>query len=658
MGVALLLSRDTGHSFCGGFVLLVAVLPVFFCPEARGSNSGVGRLASPEVRIQAVEYLTQRSQQRKTAAWQLAQQQGWIRRGCVNGKLFELMAIEGDRVYFYQTCNVNSAISIGVDLIRDIPPYYSNGTDMIVGVWDGGAVRASHQEFGSRVSVVDGASNASHSTHVGGTIGAAGIQSAAEGMAPNVLIDSYEWTDDISEMTARAMSYPGEPNKIQVSNHSYGYACGWDTDISPPHWYGNWGDRECEYFGAYDTEAALWDELCYDAPYFLPFKAAGNDRSDDAPADGEIFDYYKWPKWREKVYDSNTDPYDDGWDDGGFDTILTVSSAKNIMTVGAVYDAVTGSLRDASKAAMTTFSGWGPTDDGRIKPDIVANGVSVYSATAGTDSSYASYNGTSMATPAAAGAATLLLDYYGQLFPGQTMRAGTLKALMIHTADDLGNAGPDYKFGWGLVNALDSADAIRDHWHSPDSNVITEDVLTSLDSLHSYELQWDGENAIRATLCWTDPAAAELTGLDNPSPRLVNDLDLRIIDPCGVVTYFPFVLDPSNPDVAATTGDNVLDNVEQVLIEAPSVSGVYTVEVGHKGTLADGLQYYSLILNGQVVEERNAADINDDGSVDSADLGIIADYWLDFVAAADISPDGGDGTINFLDFSAFAEGPE
>ena len=654
----LLLSRDTDHNHRSEFALLVAVLLVVLCPETRGAKPGIGRLASPQVRSEKVEFLAQISYQRKTAAWQLANEQGWMQRGRVNGKLFELMAIEGDRVYFYQTCNVNSAISIGVNLIRDIPPYYSNGTDMIVGVWDGGAVRATHQEFGSRVSVVDGASNASHSTHVGGTIGAAGIQSAAEGMAPNVLIDSYEWTDDISEMTARAMSYPGEPNKIQVSNHSYGYACGWDTDISPPHWYGTWGDRESEYFGAYYLETAQWDELCYDAPYFLPFKAAGNDRSDNAPADGEIFDYYKWPKWREKVYDSNTDPYDDGWDDGGFDTVLTVSSAKNIMTVGAVYDAVTGSLRDASKAAMTTFSGWGPTDDGRIKPDIVANGVSVYSATAGTDSSYASYNGTSMATPAAAGAATLLLDYYGQLFPGQTMRAGTLKALMIHTADDLGNAGPDYKFGWGLVNAQDSADAIRDHWHSSDSNVITEDVLTSLDSLHSYELQWDGENAIRATLCWTDPAAAELTGLDNPSPRLVNDLDLRIIDPCGVVTYFPFVLDPSNPDVAATTGDNVLDNVEQVLIEAPSVSGVYTVEVGHKGTLADGLQYYSLILSGQVVEERNAADINDDGSVDSADLGIIADYWLDFVAAGDISPDGGDGIINFMDFSAFAESRE
>jgi hypothetical protein len=125
-----------------------------------------------------------------------------------------------------------------------------------------------------------------------------------------------------------------------------------------------------------------------------------------------------------------------------------------------------------------------------------------------------------------------------------------------------------------------------------------------------------------------------------------------------VVTYYPFVLDPSNPSAAATTGDNVLDNVEQVLIEAPGVSGIYTVEVGHKGILANNLQHYSLILSGQMVEERVAADINDDGSIDSADLLIIAEYWLDFVAAADISPDGGDGIINFLDVSAFAEGPE
>jgi len=652
MGVALLLSRDIAHSRWGGFALLLAVLLVIFCPEARGSNSGVGRLASPEVRTQAVEYLAQRSQQRKAAAWQLARQQGWIPQRKVNDRLFELMAIEGDRVYVYQTCNMNSAISIGVDLVRNVWPYDVNGSSMIVGIWDAGAVRASHQEFGSRVLVIDGGSSYSHSTHVAGTVAAAGIQANAMGMAPNVFIDSYDWDNDTAEMTARAMSYASEPGTIQVSNHSYGYACGWDTATSPPHWYGTWGYRECEYFGAYDSEVAQWDELCYNGPYYLPFKAAGNDRTDKAPADGELFDYYKWPKWREKVYDSNNGPCDDGWDNGGFDTVLTISCAKNVMTVGAVYDAVSSGLRDTSKGTMTSFSGWGPTDDGRIKPDVVTNGVSVYSCTASSDTSYASYNGTSMAAPAAAGAATLLLDYYQKLFGGQTMRASTIKALMIHTADDLGNAGPDYKFGWGLVNAKAAANVIRNHNSFPDANVITEDVLTGSDSSKAYSFE-RGSGVVRATLCWTDPAAAELGGLDNPSPRLINDLDLRIIAPGGS-TYYPFVLDPSNPDQPATTGDNVLDNVEQVLIEDGN-SGTYTVEVSYKGTLTNGQQYYSLIIDGQQVTDPIAGDLNGDREIDYRDLDVLAEHWLDSFTLADISPEGGDGIVNLLDFSAFAE---
>ncbi|GAG14734.1 unnamed protein product, partial [marine sediment metagenome] len=255
--------------------------------------------------------------------------------------------------------------------------------------------------------------------------GAAGIVASALGMAPSVLIDSYEWTSDVSEMTSRAMSYPNEPDKIQVSNHSYGRGCGWEmTDLSGtygPHWFGTWGYRESDYFGIYDSYVVQWDELCYNAPYYLPFKAAGNDRNDNAP-DGGTWFWYWLAGWKRKKYNSARHPYDDGWDNGGFDTILTISNAKNIMTVGAVNDAVTGGVRDPSQGTMTSFSGWGPTDDGRIKPDIVTNGVGLYSPVASSDSSYASYSGTSMAAPSAAGAAMLLVDYYGRLFPGQAMR--------------------------------------------------------------------------------------------------------------------------------------------------------------------------------------------------------------------------------------------
>jgi hypothetical protein len=90
-----------------------------------------------------------------------------------------------------------------------------------------------------------------------------------------------------------------------------------------------------------------------------------------------------------KTYDPATDPYNDGWDNGGFDTVGHIGNAKNIMTVGAVNDAVSGGVRSPAAATMSTFSCWGPTDDGRVKPDIVANGVGLYSSLSAGDSSMA-----------------------------------------------------------------------------------------------------------------------------------------------------------------------------------------------------------------------------------------------------------------------------
>jgi len=640
--------------FCRS-IFIFSILTFIFVNIAAAQSAAPVDLSDPAVRQQVVERLAAQSQQRKAAAWALAQSQDWLPKETINNITFELMAIDGDKVYVYRTCNVNAAISIGVDLIRNTAPYDVNGEGLTVGVWDAGAARPTHQELAGRVTLKEAMGNQDHSTHVSGTIAAAGVQPAALGMAPSILIDSYEWNDDVSEMTSRAMSYPNEPGTIQASNHSYGYISGWEHSFTPPRWYGTWGYgyRESDYFGIYDSYVVPWDELCYNAPYYLPFKAAGNDRADKAPAEGESFQYYKFPRWRTKTYDPSTDPYADGWDNGGFDTIETIGVAKNIMTVGAVYDAVSAGLRDPNSGTMTTFSCWGPTDDGRIKPDIVTNGTSVYSSIATSDTAYASWYGTSMACPSAAGAAMLLVDYYGRLFPGQAMRASTIKALMIHTADDLGNAGPDYKFGWGLLNAKAAADIIADHNDFPDANMIVEGLLNNTNTLDTYTFEWDGVSPIRATLCWTDPPGTAVTGLDNTSPRLKNDLDLRIIDPNGT-TFLPFVLNLSSPNTPATTGDNIRDNVEQVLIQSPNIQGIYTVRVTYKGTLTNNQQYYSLILTGQLTAEPILGDFNDDGTVDYKDIAILAGYWLTDEPSVDIAPLGGDGIVNFLDFSQLA----
>jgi hypothetical protein len=179
------------------------------------------------------------------------------------------------------------------------------------------------------------------------------------------------------------------------------------------------------------------------------------------------------------------------------------------------------------------------------------------------------------------------------------MRASTLKALIIHTADDVGNPGPDYSFGWGLMNAKAGADQIKDHNDYPSINKIVEGLLNASNSTETYTFTWNGDTAIRATVCWTDPPAAALGDLDNPSPRLINDLDLRIIGPNGFTVYYPFVLDQANPASVATTGDNTRDNVEQVHISSPNTPGVYTAQASHKGTLTNDEQYYSMIISGQ-----------------------------------------------------------
>jgi len=589
----------------------------------------------------------------KQAAWQQTLSQGWLLSEQIGNVRRELMAIRGGVVYVMKTLNVNAAVSTAVDLVRNVAPYELSGLGQTVGIWDGGVVRASHQELAGRVEVGDDGDAIDHATHVAGTIAAAGTQARALGMAPSVRIESHDFDEDLAEIALLAMSYVNEPGKIQISNHSYGLIAGWDYSGFFPAWHGTWGQRESDMFGRYDAYARDWDALCYAAPYYLPFKAAGNDRTDTVPMPGTAFDYYTEDEgWQYKEYDLNSDPYPDAWDQGGYDTLPSSATAKNILTIGAIY-LEAGGTRDLSQMAMTSFSSWGPTDDGRVKPDLVAHGVDLYSATAGTDRSYDVFSGTSMATPVASGAAALLPEFYARFAPEQAMRSATLKALLIHTADDLGNPGPDYQYGWGLVDANAAVEHIQAHFDYPKIGKMIEDVVGLTTQERSYPFVWDGHSPIRVTLVWTDPPGAEVEGLDDPTPCLVNDLDIRVIDPGGAV-HAPFVLAAAAPTEPAGTGDNVLDNVEQVCLATPEIPGRYRVRVTCKGTLVDERQEYSLLLSGQTLSETTLADLDGDGLVGWLDLGALTASWLGDEPWLDAAPRGGDGVINMLDFGNFA----
>jgi hypothetical protein len=268
--------------------------------------------------------------------------------------------------------------------------------------------------------------------------------------------------------------------------------------------------------------------------------------------------------------------------------------AKNILTVGAVDDLTNGyaPLSGPAQVQMTGFSGWGPTDDGRIKPDLVGNGMWLVS-TWPDAPGYAAALGTSMATPNVTGSLLLLQQHYYDTH-GANMLAATLKALAIHTADEAGSSeGPDYAFGWGLLNTRAAAQVISE---DGGAHLIIEDSLAD-GALNSVEINVANPDAIvRATLAWTDPPATPVApALDPPDLMLVNDLDLRMTR--GPSIWLPWILDPADPAAPATRGDNVRDNVEQVVAQVVE-SGTYSLQVRHEGMLADALaQDYSLVIS-------------------------------------------------------------
>ena len=501
----------------------------------------------------------------------------------------EIIRIENGQPLYYETDNLTAAYSLNTD---DLWTGGSLGIDiqgegMIIGEWDGGAVLSTHVEFNptigaSRAIQQDGASSANyHATHVAGTLIGEGENSSARGMANKATLHAYDWFSDDSEMASEAAS------GLLVSNHSYGFISGWRYNSSSARWewWGNPAESEDFKFGQYSSSAAAWDNIAFNAPYYLIVKSAGNDRNDN----GSDPYYINDGGWVLSTQPASFREPDGGAD--GFDCIGSQGTAKNVLTVGAVNDVASG-WSQPSDVGMSSFSGWGPTDDGRIKPDVVGNGIGLFSAYTPNNTSYASLSGTSMSAPNVAGTLLLLQQLHDSIH-GNFMRAATLKGLVIHTANEAGgNPGPDYSFGWGLVDANGAAEIIMNNG----PNDIIESTL--IDG-NTYTLTFisDGVNEVDVTLSWTDPVGpTQAAVLNDPTLRLINDLDVVITD--GTNTWEPWVLDPANPGNAATTGNNFRDNVEK--IEAGILpAGTYTVEVTHKGTLQNSQQDFSIIISGK-----------------------------------------------------------
>lgn len=521
---------------------------------------------------------------KRTEALRLANQNGWEIKKTRNGRLVELQKVSSSGTpLYYTTYNLNAAQTSGASSLwtGGSTGLNLNGESMTLGIWDGAAVRTTHQEFGGRVTLIDGISFSSsnggteHATHVAGTMVASGVLGTAKGMAPAAQLRASDWNFDESEMLAFASA------GFLISNHSYGFST--EAQDGWPDWR----------FGYYDDTAENWDEIAFAAPHYLIVKAAGNDLNDG-----------KNPSR------------------GGYDLLEGAGMAKNVLVVGAVEDV--HNYIGPGSVNLSDFSSTGPTDDGRIKPDLVGNGVNLRSTYSGSDIDYESISGTSMASPNVSGSAILLQQHYSEL-NSAFMKSATLRGLLIHTAKEAGPShGPDYRFGWGLIDVESAAGVVSENG---ESTIIEEQVLNNGESFQKIVVA-DGLSPLTATICWTDPKGTPLpddrNSLNSTSSLLVNDLDSKLTKGNG--TFSPWTLDPQNLSAPATQSDNFRDNVEKIEISNPDF-GEYIITINHKGSLVGGTQAFSLIVSGVVPSSCNptkpanfmANDITDNSAIISWD---------------------------------------
>jgi len=450
--------------------------------------------------------------------------------------------------------NDGSRAALNVNAVQ-AAPYNLTGQGVQIGQWELGAPQ-NHTDFGTRRLGAQTGSGAAHdiehATHVAGTMLGDGSVSGGtyRGMATGAQFYFYDTAGHPGEYNA-AINTDG----IDLSQNSWGYGV---------------DNTNCADYGNYTAEVSTLDGIVTGSQgRRIPIVySSGNDRNDGDCGQSVVPPFLT-------VNDYGTLPPN--------------STGKNTIVVGGT---------NSNDDSITLFSSIGPTDDGRVKPDVVAPGCENDRIDLGQPgrndaipgqtiwstiptNTYGGDCGTSMAAPAVSGIVSMLIEQYRTTY-GSDPLPSSMKAALIHTATDLPNPGPDYVFGYGLVNAQAAADAViaREIQEDSVANGDTDTFLVGVTRCQA---------TLRVTLVWDDPAAAA-----NADPALVNDLDLVVTDPNGGI-HRPWVLDHTNPDITATTGVDNLNNVEQVVVPTPE-DGIYVVTIS--GTnVPEGPQPFSLAIN-------------------------------------------------------------
>ena len=235
-----------------------------------------------------------------------------------------------------------------------------------------------------------------------------------------------------------------------------------------------------------------------------------------------------------------------------------------------------------STSDLANSSSRGPAEDGRIKPDIGAKGSSVNSTIPEND--YGLKTGTSMSCPGIAGIMGQLYQAYKELNGGANPNSALMKGVLLNSADDLGNPGPDFKHGWGEVNAYQAIKILENNQYL-NSNISQGGNNTHNITVPSAIIQ------LNVMVYWHD-----IEGSVNAAPALVNDIDINLINTNGLTVY-PWLLDHTANATAlnsnATYGNDHINNMEQITIDNP-VSGNYVLSVDGF-TIPFGAQDYWVI---------------------------------------------------------------
>ncbi|HPI12196.1 MAG TPA: S8 family serine peptidase [Catalimonadaceae bacterium] len=370
-----------------------------------------------------------------------------------------------------------------------------DGKGVTIAVGDGGMVEShgdldNHQENLVSTKVV---SFGNHQDHVTGTVAGSGLLYAdKEGMAPGANILNTSTSSVISTGADLRVK-----RNVLLTNNSYGLTL------------------TCNRAGIYNSTCSFIDDQLSKYPDLLHVFAAGNQ--------GNI----------------NCGTYPIGY--------RTISEgypvSKNVLTVGAVLE----------QDQLAWFSSSGPAMDGRVKPEIVADGNNVVS-TVPYDA-YDVKGGTSQAAPMVTGTLALLIQRYRQLNGGSNPESALLKGLVCNTADDLGLANVDFTYGYGRINArkaklvLDNngykSGTVKSHESNVESMVVPANAL-----------------GVKIMLAWADPA-----GVVGTTKALVNNLDLKVLNGAGQ-TFLPWVMNstPSGVGLASTRKVDTLNNMEQVTL--------------------------------------------------------------------------------------------